>query len=86
MKSPDITKLTLRNFITARTLCALLLGAVGFGFAATAQAQTAELEYRVINAKLQNQLLANMLNQQAAQGWELLQIERGVAIFVRKKK
>lgn len=51
-----------------------------------AEAQTAQWEYRVVSAKLNNRLLEQMLNNQAAQGWELVQItDRSVAIFRKKK-
>lgn len=51
-----------------------------------AEAQTVRWEYRVVSAKLNSRLLEQMLNNQAAQGWELVQItDRGMAIFKKKK-
>lgn len=51
------------------------------------QAQSVAWEYQVINAKLNNRLLERLLNDQAAQGWELVQItDRGMAIFKKKKR
>lgn len=51
-----------------------------------AEAQTARWEYAVVNAKLTNRVLEQMLNDRAVQGWELVQItDRGIAIFKRKK-
>jgi len=51
------------------------------------QAQSVAWEYRVINAKLNQRLLERLLNDTAAEGWELVQItDRGMAIFKKKKR
>lgn len=51
-----------------------------------ALAQSAKWEYCVRSVKLQNRLLEQMLNEYAAQGWELVQIERGIAVFKRARR
>ena len=61
--------------------------AVGFGLAllTPAHAQMPRWEYRVLSAKLNMRPLEQLLNAQAAEGWELVQItDRGMAIFKKK--
>lgn len=43
-------------------------------------------EYCVRDGKFNNRVLERMLNDYAAQGWELVQIERGIAIFRRVRQ
>ncbi len=50
------------------------------------QAKTPQWEYRVVNAATNNRTLETLLNTNGAQGWELVQVDRGVAIFKRLKK
>jgi len=70
-----------RRVVPLFAAATLLLVSVG-----GAEAQTARWEYLVVSAKLHNRVLEQMLNDRAAQGWELVQItDRGIAIFKRKK-
>lgn len=62
-------------------LAAMLVCSSASLFAAPAKSAT-RWEYRIVSAKLNQRVLEQMLNAQAAQGWELLQItDRGFAIF-----
>lgn len=79
-RAPDLVRPRIRKF-SLRLLLVLLFAASGGG----ALAQTAKWEYCVRSVKLQNRILEQMLNDYAAQGWELVQIERGVAIFKLKR-
>lgn len=73
------SRLAIRGVLLAGLFC-LVLGP-------SAVAQTAAWEYRVINAKLNHRLLERLLNDTAAEGWELVQItDRGMAIFKKKKR
>ena len=62
---------------------------VGLCFASisAAQAQSAEWEYLVVSAALQNRNLEQMLNARGAEGWELVAFTRkDVAVFKRKAR
>lgn len=70
-----------------RWLPVLLAGVFGLALLSSAEAQTPRVEYRVVSAKLNLRPLEQMLNAEAAQGWELVQItDRGMAIFKRKAR
>ena len=65
----------------------VLAGVFGLALLSSAEAQTPRVEYRVVSAKLNLRPLEQMLNAQAAQGWELVQItDRGMAIFKKKTR
>lgn len=74
-------------FAKTFSLSLLLVGAFGFTLLPSAKAETPRVQYQVVNAKLNQRPLEQMLNAQAAQGWELVQItERGMAVFKRKSR
>lgn len=76
VKRPSVTLLSC-------VVAAVLVGAPASMFAAPAKSST-RWEYRVVSAKLHQRVLEQMLNNQSAEGWELLQItDRGFAIFKR---
>lgn len=70
---------------STRAICLGLIAVCGFLFCSPAEARESSprYEYVVRNAKFNNRVLEVMLNDYASNGWELLQIERGVAIFRR---
>ena len=77
-------KTSFRTFGTGRRFlaaCAIVL-LCGSGL----QAKTPQWEYRVVSAATNTRTLETLLNTNGAQGWELVQIERGVAVFKRLKK
>ncbi len=83
MKTPFLLSFvpSFRRVMPLLAAATVLLVSVG-----GAEAQTARWEYAVVNAKLTNRVLEQMLNDRAVQGWELVQItDRGIAIFKRKK-
>lgn len=54
-------------------------------FAASKSDKAPQWEYQVISAKLNQRPLEQLLNAQAAQGWELVQItDRSLAIFRKR--
>jgi len=67
-----------RRFLAA---CAIVM-LCGSGL----QAKTPQWEYRVVSAATNNRTLETLLNSNGAQGWELVQVDRGVVIFKRLKK
>ena len=50
------------------------------------QAKPPQWQYLVVNSPAGNRTLENLLNTNGAQGWELVQVDRGVVIFKRLKK
>jgi len=79
-------------FSLRRTLPGLAMaGLFAFAFVGAAHAQQApkppgkqaRYEYAVRNARFNNPILENMLNDYGSKGWELVQLERGIAIFRR---
>jgi Domain of unknown function (DUF4177) len=84
--SPQITSIP--SFLApSRRGVSLLGGCMAvMMFASRAEAKTVVWEYLVLNAGLQNRALETFLNNNGAQGWELVQISaKGVAIFKRRK-
>ena len=68
------------------SLSAFLAFVLLFSFATLAEAKPPRWEYLVVSAGLKNQPLQQMLNNQGAQGWELVAFTPGsVAVFKRPK-
>ena len=64
-----------------------MLVAVFLAAAVTAQAQSPNWEYIVVNAALNNRSLEQMLDARGAEGWELVAFTRkDVAVFKRKAR
>lgn len=79
MKSPLSARSILPYFLAFLLVCSPVV--------VLAAPTGSQWEYRVVSAKLNQRLLEQMLNNEASQGWELVQItERGFAIFKRKAR